>query len=95
MKIPDDLLEVGIADMLMGEDGWTVPWAMYIGDDDELYLNGKYTYSSLPRGTEQMHVTKTTAGYVVDLSRCDKPRYSRGVAYVGDADPVPVAELIR
>ena len=94
MKIPDHLITIGIADMLVGESGWTVPWAMYADYDGELYINGKYPFEMNKHGTVAMLIRRSDKGFVVDTAECGEHKWSlTGDIFVGGADALPVVEV--
>jgi hypothetical protein len=94
-KLPPQLYENTIEDMTRGTSGWTVPWAMHVDDQGNLWLNGRYTIHDSPGGTVQMRVSKRklSAGYAVDISKCADERWQPGSAYVGGSNSVPVTKL--
>lgn len=57
--------------MKLGDEGWTVPWAMSVDENMLCYLNSEYDLLPHPGGTVSMKVRRTYEGYTVDLSRCD------------------------
>jgi|WetSurMetagenome_2_1015567.scaffolds.fasta_scaffold371585_2 hypothetical protein len=57
-KLPPSLEEVNLKSLCNGMSVYVVPWAMYAEEDGSLYLNGNYTFSPRPGGTENMKVTK-------------------------------------
>lgn len=94
--LPEHLEEVSIKDMIAGEIGYTVPWAMYAERDGSLWLNGNYSFRGDPGGTVQMIIERTGGGYAVDISRVDKSMRhwsSTGPHYSGEFPPLPVVEL--
>ena len=70
--LPSRLLERTIADLEIGEEGWTVPWAMFVDEDRRCYLNGNYPIVAEMRGTAQMLIQDTKDGYIVDISQCSQ-----------------------
>ena len=63
-----------IADMQIGEKGYTVPWA-YDPITNELDIN--YDVDPSPLGTCEMKVTRTIDGYDVELPSKSMYRYSK------------------
>jgi hypothetical protein len=94
-QLPSGIQSETIGDMQPGDEGWTVPWAMYADSQSRLWLNGSYTLSVLSRGTVQMHVWRSDQDglWRVDTRRC-KHEWSHGdPCYTGRYQPVPVAEI--
>lgn len=81
--LPLDLVEDNrLKDLLPGESGWTVPWAMAV-INDRCYLNGNYDYHEHPGGTVEMKVEHRRDGYHVFVrttgykySSCDDPPWN-------------------
>jgi hypothetical protein len=93
--LPDSLERNTLSDLIIGETVYTVPWAMYAGQDGRLWLNGNYSIHHSSGGTAQMAVTKTKDGYTVDISQCKDERWGRGEGnYVGGSAPIPVSKLV-
>lgn len=95
--MPNALIEKTLRELPFGASTWAVPWAMFLDDQDECWLNGKYgkyAQCEQPGGTVQMRVTRCEDGYVCDISRCDSRGWHRGPCYVGGADPIRVARLV-
>ena len=94
MKIPDNLVEVALKDVLIGESVYVVPWAMYAETDGELFINGKYDFHLSSFRTSQMKLTRMKDGFVVDISNCRDEKWSpSGACYVGGSLPIPVIGL--
>jgi len=95
-RLPDELVQCGIKDMIEGEVGWTVPWAMYADYDGSLWLNGSYTLQENPGGTVEMMISKKYNQYIVDITHCLEWKWNKGTpGFVGDFEPIPVSELIK
>ena len=91
MKLPDSLARVSLADMCLGETVYVAPWAMYVDTLGECYLNGGYSFVYQPFGTQQLEVSKTLDGYVVNVSKCPNHKWSVGMSgYVGEFVPLSV-----
>ena len=95
--LPEGLADAdhSIASMDVGEGGWTVPWAMWVGPYRALWLNGRYTIQAQSGGTAQMYVWRDEAGWHVDASCCRKDEQWGEGRYVGGALPVAVATFTR
>ena len=95
--LPEHLEEVTIKDMIIGESGYTVPWAMYAERDGTLWLNGDYMFEKEPGGTVEMKIERVNGGYKVDIRRVDEKSRrwsSTGPGFFGSFKPVPVVELV-
>lgn len=96
-KLPPGRLEPSIEAMKPGEQGYTVPWAIVVDTDMNMWINGKYTFQTQPGGTVQLLVVRTEDG--VKVSRRGLGRYSPTDkwSFPGgdpDRDRLPVIELI-
>ena len=92
--LPEHLVEISLQDLIVGESGWIVPWAMYAKKDGTLWLNGNYTFEKEQRGTASMRVERVAGGYSVDLNQCQDERYSlSGPCFMGDFAPLAVVEI--
>jgi len=90
VKLPKSLKETSLADIPEGRTVYVVPWAMFVGFDDFLWLNSNHVFSYTPQGTMNMAVTKLNDSYIVDVSDCDFKW--DGKSFVKDSS-LPVAEL--
>lgn len=90
-RLPEAYEENTIAEMLPGDEGYTVPWAMWADEDRVLWINGKYSFTKNVFGTSHLRIKRTQAGVIVYQNSIGDHRYSPGRAcYVGGADPLPV-----
>lgn len=64
-KLPRSMKQETIADMGIGESKYTVPWAMWADEDEELWLTPEFVAYDEPGGTVQMRITRTEAGFRV------------------------------
>ena len=94
MKAPEELLEETLADMDIGDETWTVPWAMHTVNG-ELMLNGNYSTHHSPGGTVSMRVIKKSYGYIVDITECKDYKWPKKSEYVSNHEKLPVVDLIR
>lgn len=80
IKLPDELKANRIGDMLIGEEGWCVPWAMFATMDGYLFLDADYSYECYKSGTCNMRIKRQLDGFSVDIYSCDYkwpiPKYS-------------------
>jgi hypothetical protein len=81
--------------MKIGESLWILPWAIFIGGDGEVYVNGKYTTHAHPGGTVDTILHRTEYGYIVNLShsRYREQGFTKGASYAGGASPIPVYRI--
>lgn len=56
-----------IGEMLIGEDGWAVPWIMHVTEERECFLDPTYRVKHEPGGTVQMYVKRIEGGFEVTL----------------------------
>jgi len=94
--LPEDLEEKTVGGMLLGEEGYAVPWAMFVASGRRCFLNGYYTIHDEMGGTVNMKVLRRNDGYAVDVSGCGDYKWSGGGrrAYVGGADAINVVEIL-
>jgi len=87
--LPAEAFERTIADLRVGESGWTVPWAMDHDEERRCWLNPRHTISQEPGGTVQMQVARREDGYHVWLAPDYRyhPNSNPGKGYL------PVVEL--
>jgi hypothetical protein len=94
-RITPQMTQRCIKDMKVGDEYWTVPWAMYADLDGELWLNSNYSFHSEPGGTVEMKVIRMGHGFMVDISKCDR-RWNEGEPnYSNEFVPEPVVEVIN
>jgi hypothetical protein len=90
-RLPDKYLETGrIKDMEIGDSGYAVPWALSVNLRREVFLNPNYTIEPDAGGTLTMRVSRGLGGYVVDITRVDRFRWTPDA----DAEGLPVVRLI-
>jgi hypothetical protein len=94
-RLPEHLYEDTIANIVNGS-GYTVPWAIFTGEDGELYINGGYSITKEPGGaTGTMFVTIDKDGITVDITRCGDHKWSPDApCYVGGDNRIKVNRLI-
>ncbi len=97
MSLPPELTETTIDNMQIGEQDWTVPWAMFADTTGHLWLNGHYPIDNEPRGeTVCMHIRRQFDGFVVDVTAATTYRWTPGEPYyVGGYSKLPVVDMIR
>lgn len=84
--------------MQIGEERWTVPWAMWVDLDRRCWLHPKDTTNRAPFGTSDLRIVRVAEGYLVDTS-CTEFRWGRAASpgYVGGSggsDWLPVVEMV-
>lgn len=94
-RLPDNMRERIIRDMPIGDQGWTVPWAVWADHEGKLWINGRYTLSNNPGGTVEMLVRRSEDGIEVSGIRRMTPQ--RNPTYVGSTmdDMLPVATVLE
>ena len=92
VKLPAQLEQNTLRDMRVGDEAWTVPWAMHADENGELFLDVNFTQDARPGGTVQMKVKRTHEGYEADVTQCGYFGGWRKGDKGGDA--VPVLKLI-
>jgi hypothetical protein len=63
--LPEDREANSIRTMMIGEDGYTYPWAMWADSDRRLWLYPDYPVHSTPAGTLRMRVELREDGWHV------------------------------
>lgn len=98
VTLPDEFLETNtLAQLRVGESGYTVPWAMAVTETRLCLLNGKYPYDSQPGGTVQMLVKRDKNGYEVYVPRGYKYQPSSVIPWgtTAEEDLIPVSKVNR
>ena len=85
-KLPQEFIEKTISTMFPGETLYTVPWALVVDEDGEIWLRGEFAVSEEPGGTVQMQVHREPGGYKVMLD----PSYKYHVGLPVDWVRTPV-----
>ena len=94
MKIPKNLRELPIDDMLVGESGYAFPWAMFADEHEEVYINGNYGYSETPTKKHMLYIKRKKNGFVVDISKCKNKRWTvRYKVYINEKDKLPIIKI--
>jgi hypothetical protein len=91
--LPSEMLEDIISNMKEGDVGYTVPWAMFAGEDRRMYIVGTYSIHIVPGGTVHMRITKRNGEILIDKSSITDEKYTPGSpCYVGvtERDYIPV-----
>lgn len=77
-----------------GQCAWTLPWAVMVDEEQNVWINGGYPARHQSGGTVQMYIRRTEDG--VEILRGMEPqRVSRGVPWVGATkdDLLPVVDI--
>lgn len=84
-----------IATMVVGDSGYTTPWAMWVDSDRLCWLHPRYDLHQQPGGTVKMRVERRSDGWHVWPPRGETWRPTDHHGFHGDSDPefVPVVEL--
>jgi hypothetical protein len=80
-----------ILSMVLGERGYTVPWAMFACDEGFLFINEKYAAHAEPRGTAHMLIERTKGGVQVFRETIGDNTYPKGGAPDWLETALPVA----
>ena len=91
-RLPEDHLEMTLANLPHGPQVWVVPWAVRVDRDRNMWLNVEVTWQNRPHGTVQMEVKRREDGFHVSLPR--DYRWSLSPRPHGD-QWVPVAGILR
>lgn len=95
-KLPINLEQETIEDMLIGEECWVAPWAMYADTDSSLWLNSGYSIHNKQFGTVNMKIKRVEDGYLVDVSKCaDYGWKPARPGYATPFTPLPVIQLVN
>ena len=70
-KLPIRKIKKRIVDMIAGETGFTVPWAMWIDGDNECFLNEAFSIEASSGGTVQLKITRVKNGYIAFIHDVD------------------------
>lgn len=54
-----------LGNMSVGDERYTLPWAMWVDSNAKGWLDSSYPAEANPHGTFQMLVTRTGEGYIV------------------------------
>jgi hypothetical protein len=79
--------------MGVGEEAYTVPWAVMVDQDMNCWINGSYPSHRHPGGTVQMRIRRTERGVdVLHIPSDHRYRPSRDISWVGaeESDLLPV-----
>ena len=83
-RLPDDLVaHDSIAEMDVGAESWTVPWAMMVDEQQGCWLNGRYATYAAPGGTATMKVRRAFIGYFVTVPDGYTYAPTRGIPWQG------------
>ncbi len=89
--LTEDMEPETIEGMAIGEEAYTLSWAMYADPQGYLWANGSYPITPVPRGTSKMKIKRVGDGLVVfKLSIEDETYSSGGWNYVGAVNAIPV-----
>lgn len=63
-KLPGNKKKKRLVDMCIGELGFTVPWALWVDEENECFINEDFEISQSSGGTVQLKIKKTVNGYI-------------------------------
>ncbi len=75
-KLPDFMEEKTIEDMPVGTVGYTVPRALGVNNDKDLFIRGDYTAEEQSAGTATMRIKRIEGGVEVSLKSIINEKYS-------------------
>lgn len=75
-KLPQDMIQITIADLKVGEEAYTVPWAMWVDLECNMWLSVHFSYSHDARGTQHMRIRREVEGFTVYRSSIRDEQYS-------------------
>jgi hypothetical protein len=78
--LPECYEEPTIWGMTPGDQGYTLPWAMWPDDHRKLWINGDYPVQDQAEKTMQLRIERTKRGVIVDQRTIGAHRYSPGVS---------------
>lgn len=87
--LPPSLEEPTIGKMIVGQNGYTVPWAMWADTDRRCWLKASFPCLPTMSGTVRMYIERRTDGYHVWPPHDEQHKLS-GRNSVGD---IPVAAI--
>jgi hypothetical protein len=93
--LPPALYERQIIGMEVGDEGYTVPWAMWADSEGKLWLNLEYSVHKAPHGTVQMLVRKLRFGFEVNTRQVIGYLWNLGERSTWNCNRGPVLELIK
>lgn len=85
--LPENMEQPTIGMMSPGDTGYTVPWAMWVDDNRQMWLNPQYPVSAIPAGTSHMRIRRVINGAVVYKETIGDYKYtpSHDSGYFGSA----------
>jgi hypothetical protein len=70
-KLPKNKEERLIQDMKIGESGYSVPWAMWVDEQKNCWLNEEYAIHKEKDVSRELKVEKLSEGYIVYIHDID------------------------
>ena len=68
--LPNGRKELLARDLVVGQSGWMVPWALSVTQDGSMRLDGYHSVDATRGGTVEMFVTRAPSGFIVDITQC-------------------------
>lgn len=83
-----------VADMEVGDWGYTVPWMVSVLEDRTVWINGGFSFCTEPGGTYQLPIERRENGWYI--GRNFRPAMSMGGGRIPWGDPaIPIAGWIN
>lgn len=95
MKLPDNFIDRNVIKYMKdGEERWTLPWAVMVDADMNVWINGEYPAERSPGGTVKMLIRKSQDGIEI-LKGMERQRPEKGIPWVGasESDLIPVVKI--
>lgn len=91
MQLPKQFRKDTVSDVEPGDKVYIVPWAMFVGFDDHLWINGDRGCTYVPAEPYVLPVIRKENGFAVDLASCSYKWNDRGPVL---SNSIPVVELL-
>jgi hypothetical protein len=86
--LPEELEEVGVQDLLLGESAYTVAWAMKVDEDGTLWMRKDWAFCKEPGGTAKMKITMRKGYIEVHKNTIDMRYFREFIEYKQEYLPV-------
>jgi hypothetical protein len=93
VKLPKQLEQLTLYDLLEGQEVYTIPWALWADQNGDLWLDIRNPYTNELQGTSSMKVTKKDGKYICDITKCGYFRWARNQTYYSNGS-VLISNLI-
>ena len=90
--LPEHMEENAIRGMSPDDVGFTVPWAIWVDRDRQMWINGNYTTHSEPGGTVCMKIKRLKSSVRVYKQTIGDYKFNLlpSSPYIGGSDDMPV-----